>query len=150
MKASKRAYNLIKEFESLQLKSYRCPAGVWTIGYGNTSMAKEGMIIDKKTAEEFLQRDIREMERAIESNVRASVLPLLTQNQFDALISFIFNVGVGNFQKSTLLRKLNEGDIKQAVDEFMKWTKAKIDGEYKDLPGLIKRRTKEREVFLER
>lgn len=145
MIASKRAYILIKQFESLQLKAYQCPAGLWTIGYGHTATAKPGMVIDKTTAEELLRRDVREVERVLNESVKVP----LSQSQFDALVSFVFNVGAGKFLQSTLLKKLNAGDFKGAADEFLRWTKAKQNAEYVELPGLLKRRQAERQLFLE-
>ena len=140
MKTSKKGIELIKKYEGLKLKAYKCPAGVWTIGYGHTKNVKQGDTITEKQAEILLIYDLNDFENCIKKNVR---IPL-SQNQFDALVSFCFNVGCGNFLKSTLLKKLNEGKIAEAAKEFLKWNKA--DG--KELAGLTKRRQEEMELFL--
>ena len=101
MKASSKALELIKQFEGLRLKAYLCPGGVWTIGYGHTAGVKSGMVITEAQAEEFLLSDIAIFEKAINDQNLA-----LTQNMFDALVSFTFNVGVGNFKRSTLLCRI--------------------------------------------
>ena len=101
MKASSKALELIKQLEGLRLKAYLCSGGVWTIGYGHTAGVKSGMVITKAQAEEFLLSDIAVFEKAVnDQNLD------LTQNMFDALVSFTFNVGVGNFKRSTLLCKI--------------------------------------------
>lgn len=101
--------NLIKEFEGLRLVAYKCPAGVWTIGYGHTYNVKEGDIITEAQATEFLMEDI---SNAVDIVAGSTMDVELTQNQFDALVSFTYNVGVKNFSDSTLLRKvkLNPND----------------------------------------
>lgn len=95
--------NLIKEFEGLRLVAYKCPAGVWTIGYGHTYNVKEGDIITEAQATEFLMEDI---SNAVDIVAGSTMDVELTQNQFDALVSFTYNVGVKNFSDSTLLRKV--------------------------------------------
>lgn len=140
MKTSKNGIELIKKYECLKLKAYKCPAGVWTIGYGHTKNVKQGDTITEKQAEILLIYDLFDFEYCIKKNVR---IPL-SQNQFDALVSLCFNIGCGNFLKSTLLKKLNEGKIAEAAKEFLKWNKA--DG--KELAGLTKRRQEEMELFL--
>lgn len=140
MNISAAGINLIKEYEGVRLKSYKCPAGVWTVGVGHTSAAgapevKPGMTITETEALKILRNDLKKFEASIDSMVRVP----LKQNQYDALCSFIFNVGAGAFQKSTLLRKLNAGDYAAVPQELMKWTKA--GG--KELPGLVRRRRAE-------
>lgn len=140
MKVSAAGINLIKEFEGVRLKSYKCPAGVWTIGVGHTSAAgppvvKPGMEITNAQATKILAQDLVQFEDGVEAAVKVP----LTQNQFDALVSFTFNVGLGAFQKSTLLKKLNAGQYDAVPAELMKWTKA--GG--KELPGLVRRRRAE-------
>ena len=140
MKVSKDGLNLIKEFEGIRLTAYKCPADVWTIGIGHTSAAgapevKPGMTITVQEAYEILNNDLNQYEDAINKFVKVP----LTQNQFDALVSFVYNVGVGAFQKSTLLKKLNAGQYNAVPGELMKWTKA--GG--KELPGLVRRRRAE-------
>lgn len=140
MKISPAGINLIKEFEGVRLKAYKCPAGVYTIGVGHSSAAgppavKAGMEITNAQAMKILAQDLVQFEDGVEAAVK---MPL-TQNQFDALVSFTFNVGLGAFQKSTLLKKLNAGQYDAVPAELMKWTKA--GG--KELPGLVRRRRAE-------
>ena len=140
MKISKAGLNLIKEFEGIRLESYKCPAGIWTLGIGHTSAAgppevKPGMKITLQEAYDILNRDLDQYENAVNKYVKVP----LTQNQFDALVGFVYNVGVGAFQKSTLLKKLNAGQYSAVPGELMKWTKA--GG--KELAGLVRRRRAE-------
>ena len=139
MKASGKAYSLIRQFEGLRLTAYRCPAGVWTIGYGHTSGVVPGMIITKEQAEELLKQDIETAE-----NIVSAECPNLRQCQFDALVSFVFNVGGGNFRKSTLLKKNKANpDDNSIMDEFLRWVYA--NGVV--LPGLQKRRLLEMRLY---
>ncbi|MGL5950289.1 MAG: lysozyme [Cetobacterium sp.] len=140
MRTSSVGINLIKKFEGLKLTAYRCPAGVPTIGYGTTSNVKLGTTITEEKAEDLLKKDLVRFETAVKTVVRVK----LNQNQFDALVSFSYNVGTGALQSSTLLKKLNQGDYKGASEEFQKWNRA--GG--KVLNGLIKRREAEKELFL--
>lgn len=120
MKASEKAYSLIRQFEGLRLTAYRCPVGVWTVGYGHTSGVVPGMVITKEQAEEFLKQDI-----AIVENIINAECPNLRQCQFDALVSFVFNVGEENFRKSTLLKKIKANpDDNSIMDEFLRWVYA--------------------------
>jgi len=128
---------LLKKFEGCKLKAYRCPAGVCTIGYGHTSAAGapqvvDGMIITQADADEILKRDIVKYEIAVMDLVKVK----LTQNQFDVLVDFAYNAGVGNLKSSTMLKKVNAGDLDAVPAELMKWTK----GGGKVLPGLVRRR----------
>lgn len=133
--------NLIKEFEGCKLKAYKCPAGIWTIGYGHTGPdVKENLVITNYQAGALLVGDLQKFENAIKLLVRVP----LSQNQFDALVSFVYNVGPKAFQDSTLLKKLNAGDYLGAAEEFLRWDK--VNG--KPLAGLTKRRKAERELFL--
>ena len=139
MKASEKAYSLIRQFEGLRLTSYRCPAGVWTIGYGHTSGVVLGMNITKEQAEAFLRQDIVSAENVVNAECRN-----LSQCQFDALVSFVFNVGGGNFRKSTLLKKIKANpDDNSIMDEFLRWVYA--NGVV--LPGLQKRRLAEMRLY---
>ena len=140
MRISKEGIALIECWEGLRLRAYRCPAGVWTIGYGHTKTAKAGMVITIRQAEELLLKDVRGFEEA----VRDLVIVSLTQNQFDALVSFTFNVGVEAFRKSTMLRLLNERKYKEAGYQFERWVRAGN----KILPGLVARREAEKALFL--
>jgi len=139
MKTSQKGINIITAHEGLKLGAYICPAGVWTIGYGHTRTAKQGMSITASRAEELLKDDLKTAENAVNfQSLR------LNQNQFDALVSFVFNVGSGNFRNSTLLRKakLNPSDP-SIRDEFSRW---KMGGG-RTLPGLVKRRADEANLY---
>jgi lysozyme len=145
MKTGTRGKELIKSFEGFRAIAYICPAGVPTIGYGTTringSRVKEGMKITSDEAEVFLEQDLKVFEDAINHNVLVEI----NQNQFDALVSFVYNVGIANFKKSTLLKKLNKGDYEEASNQLLRWTRA--GG--KVLNGLVRRREAEKELFLE-
>lgn len=140
MKISHAGLALIKSFEGLRLTSYRCPAGVWTIGYGHTITAKPDMTITEEQAEDLLLGDLRHFEKCVSKHIAVP----LEQHQFDALVSFCYNVGCGALMKSTLRRKLNAGDYEGAADELLRWNKA--GG--KELRGLTRRRKAERAMFL--
>jgi lysozyme len=131
---------LVKQFEGLRLEAYRCPAGVCTIGYGHTTSAgdppvKNGMTITKQQADDILSRDLHKYEAAVERLLHQPV----TQHQFDALVDFAYNAGVGNLEKSSLLKKVNAAQFNDVPAELMKWTK----GGGKTLPGLVRRRQAE-------
>jgi lysozyme len=140
MKTSLKGIALIKEYEGLRLGAYLCSAGVLTIGYGHTGGVKEGDLITEQKAEQLLQDDLKKFENGVLRLVRVP----LTQNQFDALVSFAFNLGVGNLGKSTLLKMLNDRDYKGAAGQFIRWNKAAG----KELAGLTRRRIAESELFL--
>ncbi|MCL1933978.1 MAG: lysozyme [Candidatus Azobacteroides sp.] len=144
MKTSDRGIELISSHEGLRLNAYKCPAGVWTIGFGHTKGVKQGDVITVTEALELLREDVRDAENTVNKN-----LPNPNQNQFDALVSFVFNVGSGNFQSSTLLKKAkaNPND-KSIADEFAKWNKARNgSGNLVELPGLTKRRREEADLY---
>jgi lysozyme len=141
MKVSPHGIEMIKRFEGSRNKAYQDSVGIWTIGVGHTgSKVHEGLIISDDEVDQLLMHDLEWVEKCISRNVTVT----LTQNQFDALASFIFNLGCGAFKKSTLLKKLNAGDINGAAKEFLKWTHA--GG--KVLAGLVHRREKESQEFL--
>ena len=141
MDISQNGINLIKNFEGLRLEAYQCSSGVWTIGYGHTgSDVYKGRKITLNEAETLLKQDL-----AVHcNNVSSLVKVKLNQNQFDALVSFEFNIGYGAFALSTLLKLLNAGDYTGAANQFDRWVYA--GG--KVLAGLEKRRKKEKELFL--
>ena len=145
MRLSDNGLELIKRHEGLRLKAYRCPAGAWTIGYGHTKGVKRGMVIAKVHADRFLAEDVEEVEDAVN---RMIAVPL-TQGQFDALASFVFNFGERKFGSSTLLRKLNGGDYEGAAKEFERWINVRKHGQWVKERGLVIRREVERELFLE-
>ena len=132
---------LIKQFEGCRLEAYRCSAGRWTIGYGHTDGVKKGMKITQQQAELIFQNDIVLFSKSV-SNVIGSVN--LNQNQFDALISFAYNCGIGNLKKSTLLMRIKENPNDERIGyEFLRWTYS--NGRY--LAGLARRRKAEAELY---
>lgn len=143
MQISEKGLELIKEHEGLRLKAYRCPAGVWTIGYGHTKGVKRGMVITKLHADRFLMEDVEEVEGAVN---RMVAVPL-TQGQFDALVSFAFNLGAGKLSRSTLLKQLNKGNYSLAAGQFERWVYASQRGMKVKLHGLVVRREEEKELF---
>ncbi|WP_431612921.1 lysozyme [Enterobacter chengduensis] len=145
MQTSEKGIALIKEFEGCRLTAYQDSVGVWTIGYGWTQPVdgkpiRAGMTIKQETAERLLKTGLV----SYESDVSRLVKVGLTQGQFDALVSFTYNLGARSLSTSTLLRKLNAGDYAGAANEFQRWNKA--GG--KVLNGLSRRREAERALFL--
>jgi lysozyme len=148
MRTSDKGINLIKASEGLRLDTYRCPAGKLTIGYGHMgSEAFGGNKITALEAEKLLVADLITVESTIESLVKVQ----LNQNQFDSLVSFVFNLGAMALRRSTLLRLLNSGDYTGAAAEFCKWNKSRnpITKKLVVLPGLIIRRCRETLLFME-
>ena len=157
MNVSEKGLDLIKRFEGCKLEAYKCPAGVWTIGYGHTGVdVYAGLKITQQKAEKLLKNDL-----IIHcNNVEKLVTVPLNQNQFDALVSLEFNIGYGNFSKSTILRLLNSKDYKGAARHFLvenantKTPEEKYKGSFvfdnhkKVLTGLVKRRKAEQTLFL--
>lgn len=144
MKLSNRGKSLIKKYEGLRLTAYKCPAGVWTIGYGHTAGVFAGQKISEKQADEFFDKDIKQFEDAVNSLVKVP----LKQGQFDALVSFTFNLGIGSLRGSTLLRLLNSGNYTGAGEQFLIWNKIQKGKKLVACEGLTKRRKAEREMFL--
>jgi len=145
MQTSDKGIALLKEFEGCKLTAYQDSVGVWTIGYGWTQPVdgkpiRAGMTINQETAERLLKTGLVSYESDVSRLVKVS----LTQGQFDALVSFTYNLGARSLSTSTLLRKLNAGDYAGAADEFLRWNKA--GG--KVLNGLTRRREAERALFL--
>ncbi|EMW3253478.1 lysozyme [Enterobacter hormaechei] len=145
MQTSEKGIALIKEFEGCKLTAYQDSVGVWTIGYGWTQPVdgkpiRAGMTIKQETAERLLKTGLVGYESDVSRLVKVS----LNQGQFDALVSFTYNLGSRSLSTSTLLRKLNAGDYAGAADEFLRWNKA--GG--KVLNGLTRRREAERALFL--
>lgn len=141
MNISTKGLSLIKSFEGLRLKSYKCPAGIWTVGYGHTGPdVLPYMVITEQQAEELLRKDLEVFEDAVE----AAVTVELNQNQFDALVCLAYNIGRGAFRSSTLVRLLNNEQYEDAGDQFLRWNK----GGGQVLPGLVRRREAERALFL--
>jgi lysozyme len=165
---------LIKQHEGISLDAYLCPANRLTIGYGHvispkwdavimgidagelaawasrciqrkivSQAAKAVLSIDQQRADALLKRDLQQIQRFINSVTQAP----LNQNQFDALCSFIFNVGQGNYSTSTLRKHINSGDFSRAAAEFDRWTMATVNGKKIRLAGLVARRAAERSLF---
>jgi lysozyme len=154
-KISDEGLSLIKHFENFEAKPYICPAGKLTVGWGHVILPGEKFEAPLSLAagEDLLKKDVEQFEAAVRDLVKVD----LNQNQFDALVSFTFNVGIGartasrnsGLAGSTLLRQLNEGKYAEAADQFLKWNKARRKGrELVILPGLTRRRKAERSLFL--
>jgi lysozyme len=145
-KASKLCIELIKHFESLHLNAYLCPANIWTIGFGNTfyednTRVKQGDKISEARAIQLLMFILEFFEKQVDNMTRDD----LSQHQFDALVSFAYNVGHGNLKSSTLLRKVNANALDETIwGEFIKWDKASG----KSLLGLKRRRNAEAHLFV--
>jgi len=158
MKTSQRGIDLIKKFEGCRLMPYHCSAGVLTIGYGHTGKdVRPGMVITQETAEALLRKDLAKFESGVESLAKKT-----TQGQFDALVAFAFNIGLGALAGSTLLKMHNAVDYAGAAKQFPKWDKADgthngkdddgdglIDeaGEKHRLTGLTRRRMGEADLY---
>ena len=139
---------LIKYFQGLKLKSYKCPAGVWTIGYGHTKNVLPGMIINQQKANQLLLEDLMTSINGVDKCIGKIKL---TDNQYSALVSFAFNAGIGSLQISTLLKLIKANKIKQAANQFKKWNKIKKykNGKpyYQPLKGLTLRRFAQQLIF---
>jgi lysozyme len=137
---------IVKEFEGCKLTAYKCPAGVWTIGYGTTAAAfvgvepKVGMTITQAEAEKYLKLAIKKFAEAI----KPAITQPINENEFGAFVSLAYNIGSGAFKKSSALRHFNAGDKAKAADAILMWNKA--GG--KVLAGLTRRRAAERALFL--
>jgi len=139
MKISLEGLALIKRFEGCRLEAYKCSANVLTIGYGHTGGVKETDTITQDEADKLLQEDVEQFEKYVDDNVTVE----LGQSQFDALVAWTFNLGVGNLRESTMLKKLNSEDYASVPSEMKRWNKA--GG--KTLDGLIRRRNAEALLF---
>lgn len=149
MKTSAAGLAAIRSHEGERLTAYQDSVGVWTIGVGHTTAAglptvKKGMRITAAESAEILGRDLG----AVEAEVNRLVKVPISQNQFDALVSLVFNIGAPSFQKSTLLKKLNAKDYAGAADQFLVWNKGTVGGKKVAIKGLSTRRQKERAQFL--
>ena len=140
MEISQNGIEFIKKVEGCELVAYKCSSGVWTIGYGHTGTdIKQGKEISLEKAERYLKNDLVRFCKAVNDLVNVE----LTQNQFDALVSFVFNIGIGAFASSTLLRLLNQKKYVDAANQFDRWVYS--GGKVSD--GLVVRRKKEKEMF---
>ena len=145
MSVSNLGVDLICGFEGKRLVAYDDGVGVWTIGFGTTIYpngikVKKGDTCTEAQAKSYMAHDLKKFEQAVNGAVN---IPL-NQNQFDALVSLAYNIGTGAFNKSTLVKKLNAGDIRGAADQFDVW----VNAGGKRMQGLVNRRAKEKEVFL--
>ena len=142
-RVSPRGQTLIRSLESFSPTIYLCPAGKPTIGYGHVvrgGVDRFSIPLTREQADTLLAEDLAPIEIYL-----SAIFPSLNQNQFDALASFCFNVGLGAFEKSTLFARLKAGDMPGAASQFERW----VHGGGKVLPGLVKRRAAERDLFLE-
>ena len=139
MKIGNKGLEMIKHFEGLELEAYQCAAGVWTIGYGHTKDVVEGDIITEEQADEMLVEELKEYENYVNELV---TVPLFDY-QFDALVSWTYNLGPTNLKSSTMLKKLNEGKYDEVPDQMRRWNRA--GG--KVLEGLVARRDYEARLF---
>ncbi len=147
MKISQNGIEALKDYEGCKLTAYKDGGGVWTIGVGSTKNVTPNLVITMAEAEERLKWDLAEAERDVNQFVKVP----LTQNEYDALVSFTFNLGGPAINKSTLLRLLNKGTNRTLVgDQFLRWCKDvnPKTGKLEVVPGLLRRREKERKMFL--
>ena len=141
MRINEAGLKILKKFEGCKLKTYRCVAGVLTIGYGHTGKdVTEGKVITKAEAEELLLKDLERFEAGVKDLLKVPV----SENQFSALVVLAYNIGLNALSGSTLLKKLNAGDIMGSADQFIRWNRA--GG--KEVEGLTNRRHAERDLFL--
>ena len=150
VKISEDGINLVKKFEGLHrvqpdgmVSAYRCPAGKYTCGWGATRGVRSGTKWTKEYCEMRLIEDLAEHSKAVKKYVQVP----LSQGQFDALTSFVFNLGEGNFRSSSLLRLLNQGKYDDVPEHIMRWNKARVDGKLTPLKGLTRRRAAEAAIF---
>jgi len=139
MRTSEPGKEFIKDFEGCKLEAYQCSGGVWTIGYGHTRHVQEGDKITNKEADAFLVKDIEMVEHHVDRLVNVHLL----RNEWDAIVSWCFNLGCGNLRSSTMLRVINSGDIDKVSEQIVRWDKA--GG--KVVAGLTRRRKAEAELF---
>jgi lysozyme len=145
MEVNKAGRDLIKQFEGCKLKAYKCPAGLWTISWGLTfypdgTKVKEGDVITQQQAEDYFNAIVDDFAKDVDVLVKSNV----TANNFSAIVSFAFNVGIGNFRKSTLLKKVNVNPKDTSISaEFKKWVRAND----RVMQGLVRRREAEAKLY---
>lgn len=143
--ASRVAFDLIASFEGYRARAARAPDGQWTLGFGHTATAREGLTVTRNEAEDLLRWDLL----PIEDTLRQVALMPLSQNQFDALVSFAFNIGLENFKTSDTLRSLNQGQPVAAAIAMHAWRRAHVNGQVLTIDALVRRRAAESALFLE-
>jgi len=143
-RVSRAALDLLKRFEGFRQTSAQLPDGRWTIGYGHTLTAREGAQVSESDAEALLLYDLITVAHVVNESTFAP----LNQNQFDALCSFVFNIGVDNFRRSQMLKRLNAGETVQAACAMELWRKADFEGERIVIDALVRRRAAEKALFL--
>lgn len=150
MEVSEEGKKLIERFEGRQDKIYVCPGGKITGGIGHALSSSEkrvygsGLKIQGQQIDQWFNDDIEKSERVVNNWIAVP----LTQGQFDALVSFVFNLGAVNFKRSTLLKELNKGRYLEAAEEILRWCHSRSNGRMRILPGLVARRQAERDLFL--
>lgn len=145
-KTNDKGIKLIKDHEGLRLKAYKCQAGRWTIGYGHTKNVFYGMVITQEMAEAFFKEDLEDCERILSYSAKVP----LTNNQFSALVSMMFNFGTDKIRKSTLMKRINSGASAESINsEWRRWIHVKENGITKVSEGLVKRREAEIALFWE-
>jgi len=146
MKISQKGIDFIKSHEALRLKAYQDSKGVWTIGWGHTKNVRPGDVITREQAEQFIRDDFAWVERTLNADLVAGRdKPLVTQNEYDALCSLVFNIGSQAYLDSTVRRKIKQGDKMAAAHAFGMW----VYSEHKFIQGLANRRAAEQKMFLQ-
>jgi lysozyme len=135
---------LVKHFEGLRLTAYLDPVGLWTIGYGHTAGVRPGDTISEVEAERLLLSDLAQFEAGVAGRAMVAV----NENEFSALVSLAFNIGLANFARSSVLKRLNAGNRSGAANGFALWNKGRVHGQLVVLPGLTRRRAAEKTLFL--
>jgi lysozyme len=143
--ASRAAFDLIASFEGFRTRAALAPDGQWTLGFGHTATAREGLSVNRTEAEDLLRWDLL----PVEDTVRQVALTPLSQNQFDALVSFAFNIGIENFRTSDVLKYLNQGQPVAAALSMHAWRRAPVNGRVLTIDALVRRRAAESALFLE-
>lgn len=143
--ASRAAFDLIASFEGFRTRAALAPDGQWTLGFGHTATARDGLTVTRSEAEDLLRWDLL----PVEDMVRQSALTPLSQNQFDALVSFAYNIGVENFRNSDVLKYLNQGQPVTAALSMHAWRRAPVNGRVLTIDALVRRRAAEAALFLE-
>ena len=146
MRTSGAGVELIKSFEGFRARATRLPDGAWIVGFGHTASAREGLRVTRADAELVLRHhDLK----PIEDLINERVLTPLTQNEFDALVSFAFNIGPDAFLESNVLALLDSGERLQAAEGMTAWRKGRVDGDVRVVDALVRRRAAEKAMFLE-